>query len=185
MEHREITLSRDCKVVLIPSGEEATLTAGSPVIITKSLGGTYTVATQTGLARIAETDADALGIAAEKKEANVKPEGVIAAGGEVKDEDVWTQLKNVYDPEIPVNIVDLGLVYDLILGKSESGGTTVNVKMTLTAPGCGMGPTIAAYARSRILTVPGVESAEVDLVWSPPWNQGMITEAGRMKLGLV
>jgi len=185
MEHREITLSRDCKVVLIPSGEEATLTAGSPVIITQSLGGTYTVATQTGLARIAETDADALGIAAEKKEANVKPEVVIAAGGEVKDGDVWTQLKNVYDPEIPVNIVDLGLVYDLILGKSESGGTTVNVKMTLTAPGCGMGPTIAADARSRILTVPGVESAEVDLVWSPPWNQGMITEAGRMKLGLV
>ena len=185
MEHREITLSRHCKVVLIPSGEEATLTAGSPVIITQSLGGTYTVATQTGLARIAETDADALGITAEKKEANVKPEGVIAAGGEVKDEDVWTQLKNVYDPEIPVNIVDLGLVYDLILGKSDSGGTTVNVKMTLTAPGCGMGPTIAADARSRILTVPGVESAEVDLVWSPPWNQGMITEAGRMKLGLV
>ena len=95
MEHREITLSRDCQVVLIPSGEEATLTAGSPVIITQSLGGTYTVATQTGLARIAEADADALGIAAETKEANVKPEGVVAAGGEVKDQDVWTQLKNV------------------------------------------------------------------------------------------
>jgi probable FeS assembly SUF system protein SufT len=185
MEQREITLTRDCKVVLIPSGEEATLTAGSPVIITQSLGGTYTVATQTGLARIAEADADALGIVPEKKEAQAKPEGVVAANGEVRDDDVWTQLKNVYDPEIPVNIVDLGLVYDLILGKSESGGTTVNVKMTLTAPGCGMGPTIAADARSRVLTVPGVESAEVDLVWSPPWNQGMITEAGRMKLGLV
>ena len=185
MEHREITLARDCQVVLIPSGEEATLTAGSPVIVTQSLGGTYTVATQTGLARIAEADADALGIVPEKKEADAKPEGVVVAGGEVKDEDVWTQLKNVYDPEIPVNIVYLGLVYDLILGKSDSGGTTVNVKMTLTAPGCGMGPTIAADARSRILTVPGVESAEVDLVWSPPWNQGMITEAGRMKLGLV
>ena len=100
-------------------------------------------------------------------------------------DDIVAALKTVYDPEIPVNIVDLGLVYDLILGKSESGATTVNVKMTLTAPGCGMGPTIAADARSRILTVPGVESAEVDLVWSPPWNQGMITEAGRMKLGLV
>jgi len=185
MEQREITLTRDCKVVLIPSGEEATLTAGSPVIITQSLGGTYTVATQTGLARIAEADADALGIVPEKKEAHAKPEGIVAASGEVRDDDVWTQLKNVYDPEIPVNIVDLGLVYDLILGKSESGGTTVNVKMTLTAPGCGMGPTIAADARSRVLTVPGVESAEVDLVWSPPWNQGMITEAGRMKLGLV
>lgn len=181
MTHREITLSRDCKAILIPSGEEATLVAGSPVIITQSLGGTYTVATQTGLARIAEADADALGITVEKKDEAPRASGV----GEVKEDDVWAQLKNVYDPEIPVNIVDLGLVYDLALGKSESGGTTVNVKMTLTAPGCGMGPTIAADARGRILTVPGVESAEVELVWSPPWNQGMISEAGRMKLGLV
>lgn len=181
MTHKEISLARDCKAILIPSGEEATLTAGSPVIITQSLGGTYTVATQTGLARIAEADADALGIVVEKRDEAPQTGG----GGEVKEDDVWAQLKNVYDPEIPVNIVDLGLVYDLILGKSESGGTTVNVKMTLTAPGCGMGPTIAADARSRILTVPGVESADVDLVWSPPWNQGMISEAGRMKLGLV
>ena len=184
MTHQEITLKRDCKAILIPSGEESTLPAGSPVIITQSLGGTYTVATQTGLARIAEADADALGLEVAKKEEPATPVAG-APTGEVKEDDVWAQLKNVYDPEIPVNIVDLGLVYDLILGKSEAGGTTVNVKMTLTAPGCGMGPTIAADARSRILTVPGVESAEVDLVWSPPWNQGMISEAGRMKLGLV
>jgi len=184
MQHREITLARECKVILIPSGEESTLPAGSPVIITQSLGGTYTVATQTGLARISEADADALGLEVEKKE-TAAPAAPSVAGGEVKEDDVWAQLKNVYDPEIPVNIVDLGLVYDLVLGKNESGGTTVNVKMTLTAPGCGMGPTIAADARGRILTVPGVESAEVDLVWSPPWNQGMISEAGRMKLGLV
>jgi probable FeS assembly SUF system protein SufT len=184
MTHREINLARECKVILIPSGEESTLPAGSPVIITQSLGGTYTVATQTGLARISEADADALGIEVEKKEAP-SPAAAQGGGREVKEDDVWAQLKNVYDPEIPVNIVDLGLVYDLTLGKSESGGTTVNVKMTLTAPGCGMGPTIAADARGRILTVPGVESAEVDLVWSPPWNQGMISEAGRMKLGLV
>ena len=169
MEHREITLTRDCKVILIPSGEESSLPAGSPVIITQSLGGTYTVATQTGLARISEADADALGIAVEKKSEASAVEGA-GEGGEVREEQVWEQLKNVYD---------------LILGKSESGGTTVNVKMTLTAPGCGMGPTIAADARGRILTVPGVESAEVELVWSPPWNQGMISEAGRMKLGLV
>ncbi|MFZ4484139.1 MAG: iron-sulfur cluster assembly protein, partial [Chthoniobacterales bacterium] len=178
MTHREISLTRDCKVILIPSGEESTLVAGSPVIITQSLGGTYTVATQTGLARVAETDADALGI--EPTAATPTVPVSTGGGGDVKEDDVWTQLKNVYDPEIPVNIVDLGLVYDLILGRSEAGGTTVNVKMTLTAPGCGMGPTIAADARSRILTVPGVESAEVDLVWSPAWNQGMITEAGRM-----
>ena len=181
MTHREITLTRDCKAILIPSGQEATLAAGSPVIVTQSLGGTFTVATQTGLARIAEADADALGMEVRKSEPATAP----AAGGAVNEDDVWAQLKNVYDPEIPVNIVDLGLVYDLTLGKSESGGTTVNVKMTLTAPGCGMGPTIAADARGRILTVPGVEAAEVELVWSPPWNQGMITEAGRMKLGLV
>jgi probable FeS assembly SUF system protein SufT len=183
MTHREITLTRDCKVILIPSGEESMLPAGSPVIITQSLGGTHTVATQTGLARIAEADADALGL--EVPAATPAPAAAAGPGGEVGEQEVWAQLKNVYDPEIPVNIVDLGLVYDLILGKSEGGGTTVNVKMTLTAPGCGMGPTIAADARSRILTVPGVESAEVDLVWSPPWNQGMISEAGRMKLGLV
>lgn len=184
MTHREITLTRDCKVILIPSGEESTLVAGSPVVITQSLGGTYTVATQTGLARVAEADADALGL--EVAAAPAVPAPVASGGGgEVKEDDVWAQLKHVYDPEIPVNIVDLGLVYDLILGQSDAGGTTVNVKMTLTAPGCGMGPTIAADARSRILTVPGVESAEVDLVWSPAWNQGMISEAGRMKLGLV
>lgn len=183
MTHREITLTRDCKVILIPSGEESLLVAGSPVVITQSLGGTYTVATQTGLARVAEADADALGL--EVMAAPTAAPVASVSGGEVKEDDVWAQLKNVYDPEIPVNIVDLGLVYDLILGQSEAGGTTVNVKMTLTAPGCGMGPTIAADARSRILTVPGVESAEVDLVWSPAWNQGMISEAGRMKLGLV
>ena len=183
MTNREITLTRDCKAILIPSGEEATLTSGSPVIITQSLGGTYTVATQTGLARIAESDADALGLESKSDATPARP--AAASGGEVKVDDVWAQLKNVYDPEIPVNIVGLGLVYDLILGKSESGATTANVKMTLTAPGCGMGPTIAADARSRILTVPGVESAEVELVWTPPWNQGMISEAGRMKLGLV
>ncbi|MFM8790291.1 MAG: iron-sulfur cluster assembly protein, partial [Chthoniobacterales bacterium] len=109
MQHREITLTRDCKAILIPSGEEATLTAGSPVIITQSLGGTYTVATQTGLARIAEADADALGLEVEKKTEAPRA----SSGGEVKEDDVWAQLKNVYDPEIPVNIVDLGLVYDL------------------------------------------------------------------------
>ncbi len=183
MTHREITLARDCRAILIPSGEETTLPAGSPVIITQSLGGTYTVAIQMGLARIAEADADALGIEIPKETAPAP--STTGPAGEVKEDDVWAQLRNVYDPEIPVNIVDLGLVYDLTLAKGASGGTAVNVKMTLTAPGCGMGPTIAADARSRILAVPGVESAEVELVWSPPWNQGMITEAGRMKLGLV
>lgn len=185
MTHREITLTRDCKAVLIPSGEETLIKAGSPAIITQALGGTYTVALQTGLARIAEADADALGIEVAAKPSSepipVDPKDAAA----VNEDAVWAQLKIVYDPEIPVNIVDLGLVYDLALTQGAGGGVAVNVKMTLTAPGCGMGPTIAGDARSRILTIPGVESAEVELVWSPPWNQGMISEAGRMKLGMI
>ena len=97
---------------------------------------------------------------------------------------VWEQLKMVYDPEIPVNIVDLGLVYDCSVGEDE-GETTVQVKMTLTAPGCGMGPTIAADAQSKILNLDGVQHAHVDLVWDPPWNQDMISEEGKMKLGMI
>jgi probable FeS assembly SUF system protein SufT len=181
--HEEITLRRDVDAIQIPSGDSLTLPIGTVVYITQRLGGTFTVATSAGLARISAKDNDALGIDPEVEQQ--KQEEIKRLQDAPLEEQVWAQLKGVYDPEIPVNIVDLGLVYDLILGKSESGGTTVNVKMTLTAPGCGMGPTIAADARGRILTVPGVESAEVDLVWSPPWNQGMISEAGRMKLGLV
>ncbi|MCX7869646.1 MAG: iron-sulfur cluster assembly protein, partial [Terrimicrobiaceae bacterium] len=98
---------------------------------------------------------------------------------------VWSQLKTVYDPEIPVNVVDLGLIYDCRIETNEAGGSSVLVKMTLTAPGCGMGPAIAADARSRLLALEGVEDARVELVWDPPWNQSMISEEGRMKLGLV
>ena len=105
--------------------------------------------------------------------------------GEVSEADVWNQLKQCYDPEIPVNIVDLGLVYDCKLAKKDDGGTRVEVKMTLTAPGCGMGPAIAHDAQSKILTIDGVDEADVQLVWDPPWNQNMISEAGRMKLGML
>jgi probable FeS assembly SUF system protein SufT len=104
---------------------------------------------------------------------------------DVDETEVWDQLRTVYDPEIPVNIVDLGLVYDCQIVKSPDDATRVEVKMTLTAPGCGMGPAIAHDARAKILTIPGVDEAEVELVWDPPWNQNMISEAGRMKLGLV
>ena len=97
---------------------------------------------------------------------------------------VWVQLKNVYDPEIPVNIVDLGLVYDCHLNE-EDDGTVVSIKMTLTAPGCGMGPTIAADAQSRIMTIDSIKEAQVELVWDPPWTQDMISEEGKMKLGLI
>ncbi len=113
--------------------------------------------------------------------------GRLSTGGDgaVDDKAVWDQLRQCYDPEIPVNIVDLGLVYDCQLKKGENGGTKVEVKMTLTAPGCGMGPAIAHDAQSKIMSIEGVDEAQVDLVWDPPWNQGMISEAGRMKLGMV
>jgi probable FeS assembly SUF system protein SufT len=105
--------------------------------------------------------------------------------GQVSEEDVWNQLRQCYDPEIPVNIVDLGLVYDCRLIKKDAGGTRVEVKMTLTAPGCGMGPAIAYDAQSKILSIDGIDEADVQLVWDPPWNQNMISEAGRMKLGMI
>ncbi len=115
-------------------------------------------------------------------------QGVITqslGGSYTADEDVWNQLRQCYDPEIPVNIVDLGLVYDCRLIKKDDGVTRVEVKMTLTAPGCGMGPAIAHDAQSKILSIDGVDEADVQLVWDPPWNQNMISEAGRMKLGMI
>ena len=178
-DHREISLTRDCDAIQIPSGNPIVLPEGMNVIITQSLGGTYTVATPGGLARIELRDGDALGFdPLAPSEGPKKHE----ANGE---DAVWTQLKTVFDPEIPVNVVDLGLIYDCRVNTSESGGTSVLVRMTLTAPGCGMGPAIAADARQKILEIEGVDDAEVELVWDPPWNQSMISEEGRMKLGLV
>jgi len=179
----EIITNREVNAVQIPSGDPFTLPAGTAVIITQTLGGSYTVATQSGLARISSEDADALGI-------DPKAEAAPAAGGDDLPADasledrVWNQLKQVFDPEIPVDIVNLGLVYDCSLNE-EDGKTTANIKMTLTAPGCGMGPVIAADAQARVLTLDGVEDAVVDLVWDPAWNQDMISEEGRMKLGMV
>lgn len=175
-----VELKREVEAIQIPSGDTITLPAGLPVMITQNLGGTYTVATDSGLARITAKDADALGVD-ETKESEA--EKVEVTDGDLEGA-VWKQLKNVYDPEIPVNIVDLGLVYDCHLDE-EDEGTVVSVKMTLTAPGCGMGPTIAADAQSRIMTVDSIKEARVELVWDPPWTQDMISEEGKMKLGLI
>jgi probable FeS assembly SUF system protein SufT len=175
---QEIQLLRDCDAIQIPSGNPLVLPQGTSVIITQMLGGTFTVATNAGLVRIEEKDADALGW----EKANSETEMV--EGGPT-EEAVWNQLRTVFDPEIPVNIVDLGLVYDCQVISKEAEKIQVLVKMTLTAPGCGMGPAIAADAKTKILAINGVGDAEVELVWDPPWNQGMISEAGRMKLGLV
>ena len=182
-ENTEFTLSRDCEAVQIPSGHKTTIHAGTQGVITQSLGGSYTVATYQGLARIAEKDLDALGLEKPKAQTTQKPTST--TNGAVSEDDVWNQLRQCYDPEIPVNIVDLGLVYDCRLIKKDDGGTRVEVKMTLTAPGCGMGPAIAHDAQSKILSIDGVDEADVQLVWDPPWNQNMISETGRMKLGMI
>jgi probable FeS assembly SUF system protein SufT len=172
-----IELLRDCEVIQIPSGNPITLPAGTPVDITQTLGGVYTIQAQGGLFRVSGANADALGF---------KPvEATTAASeGPVDEKAIWEALKTCYDPEIPVNIVDLGLVYDMHIEPMPSGNSLVSVKMTLTAPGCGMGATIAGDAQQKILYLPGVEEAVVEIVWDPPWHQSMITEQGRKILGL-
>ena len=174
-----ITLTREITAIKIPEGAERVLPAETRVAITQELGGTFTVMAPDfgGLFRIQNRDADAIGREVVQHEVT---DGVFEIGR------VWEQLRQVYDPEIPVNIVDLGLIYDVDVADDESGkGKRVAVKMTLTAPGCGMGPTIAAEAKAKIENVAGVAEATVELVWDPAWNQAMISEAGKMKLGLI
>src|ERR1700738_656642 len=182
-ENTEFTLSRDVEAIQIPSGTKTTIPEGTPGVITQTLGGSYTIATYQGLSRVAEKDLDALGL--ENPPTNGAEKPTSSSTGEVDEKMVWDQLKQCFDPEIPVNIVDLGLVYDCQLTKRPEGGTKVEVKMTLTAPGCGMGPAIAHDAQSKILTIDGIDEVDVQLVWDPPWNQSMISEAGRMKLGMI
>jgi probable FeS assembly SUF system protein SufT len=179
---KERILSRDVTATQIPSGERISLAAGTKVHITQTLGGSYTVIIDFGLARIDGRDADAIGEAAAETVAQTAP----ATDGAPDPEAIWDQLKKVFDPEIPVNIVDLGLVYSMEVEQlPDAGGYRVNISMTLTAPGCGMGPAIAEDARSKVLLAPGVSSADVRLVWDPAWNQSMISEEGKMRLGLV
>jgi probable FeS assembly SUF system protein SufT len=178
--NKERILTRDVAATQIPSGERITLPAGTKVHITQTLGGSYTVIIEFGLARIDGRDADAIGEQAAEILAQTA-----GAGGAPDSEAIWEQLKKVFDPEIPVNIVDLGLVYSMDVEQVPAEGYRVNVTMTLTAPGCGMGPAIAEDARGKVLLVPGVSSADVRLVWEPPWDQSMISEEGKMRLGLV
>jgi probable FeS assembly SUF system protein SufT len=180
--HQEIILSREVGAIQIPSGDSVVLPVGTPVYITQRLGGTFTVATSQGLARISSADADALGIDAEEEKR--KQDAAVRIKDAPLEDQIWHQLKHVYDPEIPVDIVNLGLVYDCALEDVE-GKTVASVKMTLTAPGCGMGPVIAADAQARIMTIEGIDDARVELVWDPAWNQDMISEEGKMKLGMI
>lgn len=169
-----VNTTRDVEVSRIPSGEKITLPADTQVIITQALGGSFTilVPSQAGLYRIEGPDADAIG--------QEKPAEVAQPVDGDLEQAVWAQLKTCYDPEIPVNIVDLGLVYSMTL---QDG--SVIVQMTLTAPGCGMGPIIASEARQKILTIDGITDANVELVWDPAWSPERISEDGRQKLGMV
>jgi len=176
-----VELTRDCEAVQIPHGNTVVVPKGTPVDITQRLGGSFTLRVAGGLFRLASKDADALGLKPDE-DAGKKSSGAGAA--EVSEEQIWETLKTCFDPEIPVNIVDLGLVYDMQLKKLPGGNSRVDVKMTLTAPGCGMGPAIAGDAQQKLLMFDGIEEATVEIVWDPPWHQSMISPEGRRMLGL-
>ena len=176
-----VTLARDVEAAIIPVGDRVTLQKGQQAQITQSLGGSYTVIVNGNMFRIEGKDADALGL-----EAAAKPVGTGApVTQEQLEKEIWNQLRSCYDPEIPVNIVDLGLIYDCHITPLAAGGHRVEVKMTLTAPGCGMGPVLAQDVQNKVLCLEGVEDVAVELVWDPPWNQGMMTEAAKLQLGLL
>jgi probable FeS assembly SUF system protein SufT len=176
-----IELKRDCEAVQIPAGTQVTLPAGTAADITQTLGGSYTIHAQGALYRIAARDADALGLDAAA--AGSAPE-TPHSGEPASEAQVWETLRTCYDPEIPVNIVDLGLVYDMRVDRLPAGNSAVHVKMTLTAPGCGMGGVIAGDAQQKLLALPGIDEANVEIVWEPQWHHSMITEQGRKILGL-
>ena len=183
--NRERILSRDVSATQIPSGDKTTLPAQTRVFIHQTLGGSHTVQTDFGLFRLDGKDSDAIG---EESAVSETTGHATLADGAPDPEAIWAQLRQVFDPEIPVNIVDLGLVYSMDVAKqpeSAEPAYRVDVAMTLTAPGCGMGPAIAEDAKSKILLVPGVSDADVRITWDPPWNQSMISEEGKMKLGLI
>jgi len=176
-----ITLSRDVDAVLIPLGTPVLIPEGAQVRMTQELGGSYTVAVNGNLARIEGKDADALGIteAETVEQPEIKP-----AEGPVSEEELWNVLKTCYDPEIPVNIVDLGLVYDCHVVDTDEGKNHVDVLMTLTAPGCGMGPFIVDDVRQKVLSVANVSDVEVELVFDPPWDRSMMTDEAKLQLGM-
>jgi len=182
-----VILKRNVEASVIPVGTKVTLQEGETAHITQSLGGTYTVVVNGNMFRIEAADADALGIAPAEKPAI----SAAAMGGPIDaakvEKEVWDQMRSCYDPEIPVNIVDLGLIYDCKIEPipATNDNYRVNVKMTLTAPGCGMGPVLQQDVQSKLLSVDGVSDVNVELVWEPQWNQGMLTEAAKLQLGLM
>jgi len=174
------TLERDVSAIIIPVGEALTLKKGTTGFITQALGGSFTVYVEGNLFRIAGGDADAIG-----KEPVMPPEVPEDATDEDVEQVIWQQLKTVYDPEIPINIVDLGLVYRCEISNRPGGGRSVSVDMTLTAPGCGMGDILIADAQEKIAVIPTVEDVRVELVFDPPWNQSMMTDEARLQTGMM
>jgi len=177
-------LARDVEASVVPVGTKVTLQKGEQAHITQSLGGTYTVIVNGNMFRIESKDADALGL-----ETTAAPATTSASGGPLTQDElekkVWESLKTCYDPEIPVNIVDLGLIYDCHLTPIGADNYKADVKMTLTAPGCGMGPVLAQDVQNKLISLEPIDEANVELVWDPPWNQGMMTEAAKLQLGLL
>ncbi len=178
-----IKVSRDIEVVQIPDGYRVRLHRNSEVRVMQSLGGTYTVMTDSGgMVRIDSQDADAIGIKLEEKKAETVPENLTK---EQLEERIWYELRTVFDPEIPVNVVDLGLVYENTVTPLPEGGHKVYVKMTLTAPGCGMGPVLQNDAQTKIKRLPTVKQAAVEIVLEPTWTQDMMSDAAKLQLGLM
>jgi len=181
----EVVVTRNAEGIMIPSGERVLVPAGAHATITQSLGGTYTLITDRGLmVRISGREVEAIGKTPENAGDSV-PTDVPAITPDQLEALVWDQLKTCYDPEIPVNIVDLGLVYLCELTPAEDGRTNVKVKMTLTAPGCGMGPVLAGDVKGKIESLPNVASAEVDVVFDPVWDRSMMSEAAKLQLGMM
>ena len=176
-----IIINRDVDAILIPVGEQITIPEGSEVVITQSLGGNYTVNINGNLAQIAAQNADALGFeiadTIDVKQHNEE-------NGEVDEDLIWQQMRTCYDPEIPVNMVDLGLIYNCSVIKLEGGGNRVDILMTLTAPGCGMGDFLSADVKQKVATVPNVTEVNVEVTFDPPWNQAMMSEAAKLETGM-
>ncbi len=174
-----VRFERDCDAVLVPQGEAVTLPAGSIGYITQALGGSWTVFVEGNLMRISGKDADAIG-----KEPPTPIELPEGASDDEVEKLVWTQLRTCFDPEIPINVVDLGLVYEATVTRTDDGQRRVEVRMTLTAPGCGMGDILVDDVRSKIELIPTVVEADVDLVFDPPWNRSMMSEVARLETGM-
>lgn len=172
-----LTVARDCLTTQIPSGIPFPLAAGTKVRLTQSLGGSFTVMTDQGyMVRVDAKDADALGLSAESAATSSTPQ-------EFSEQLVWDQLRTVYDPEIPVNIVDLGLIYDCKI-TPQDGGQQIDLKMTMTAPGCGMADVLKNDIQRRLSGVPSVKEVHVEVVFEPPWHPGRMSEGARLQLGL-